>query len=157
MSGMKASFWNVAENVVPRESERSRVQSCDCFCRIHASESGSDHLLIIWMRHDAYWCSSKSSKSSCWKQTARKQHKKGVNETGRLKGFEVKHEVVGAPATLQSDDMLGKCWCSLSWKPGWVQSIPGYELRVTSAWVKGHRKRYFQWWDSVSMAGSILL
>lgn len=67
------------------------------------------------------------SKSSCWKQTAPKLHKKGVNATGRLKVLRWNTrmhlppaaEVADAPMILQGDDTLGKWRCSLSCKPGW--------------------------------------
>lgn len=109
MSGKKASFWNVTENVAPRESERSRVQSCDYFCEIHASESSSDHLLIIWTHHDAT-CGFSHIQVFLLPP---KKHKSSVNVTGRLTGFKVKHS---SPAVEVVGDLwpfsLMACWKS---------------------------------------------
>lgn len=102
------------------------------------------------------------SKSSCWKQTAPKLHKKGVNVTGRLKDsrwnthmhLAPAAEVAGAAMILQGDDTLG------NYGAVWALSLDGTVLStlwVTPGRVKGHRRGYIWWRDSVSTADQILL
>lgn len=88
MSGMKASFWNVTENVGPRAWEGVGVQDWD-YCWIQASVSGSDRCLITSMLRDASWGLQRH-------QTATQRYKTVKHTYTHLPP---PAEVVGAPMT----------------------------------------------------------